>query len=741
MNNPLEAVTQAVNSLVTALKLPDESAKANEVLGEMSFPQFSRLLPYRDYNQESGLFMNDTTMGFMLEAIPINGANESIVEALDHMLRTKLPRGIPLCIHLMSSQLVGDRIEYGLREFSWSGEQAERFNAITRAYYMKAAATQFPLPEGMNLPLTLRHYRVFISYCSPSKKKSRADILEMENLVKIIRASLQGASITTQTVDAQAFIDIVGEMINHNPDSLYPKRRQLDPYSDLNYQCVEDSFDLKVRADYLTLGLRENGRNSTARILNFHLARNPEIAFLWNVADNYSNLLNPELSISCPFILTLTLVVEDQVKTHSEANLKYMDLEKKSKTSYAKWFPSVEKEAKEWGELRQRLGSGQSSVVSYFLNITAFCKDNNETALEVEQDILNSFRKNGFELISPRFNHMRNFLTCLPFMAGKPVISMWLSIAIRGLLAMGENRNRRVWFFCDELPTLHKLPDLVEILPEARKFGGCYVFGIQSYAQLEDIYGEKAAATLFDVMNTRAFFRSPSHKIAEFAAGEIGEKEHLKASEQYSYGADPVRDGVSTGKDMERQTLVSYSDIQSLPDLTCYVTLPGPYPAVKLSLKYQTRPKVAPEFIPRDINPEMENRLSAVLAAREAEGRQMASLFEPDVPEVVSGEDVTQAEQPQQPVSPAINDKKSDAGVNVPAGGIEQELKMKPEEEMEQQLPPGISESGEVVDMAVYEAWQREQNPDIQQKMQRREEVNINVHRERGEDVEPGDDF
>ncbi len=212
----------------------------------------------------------------------------------------------------------------------------------------------------------------------------------------------------------------------------------------------------------------------------------------------------------------------------------------------------------------------------------------------------------------------------------KPVISMWLSIAIRGLLAMGENRNRRVWFFCDELPTLHKLPDLVEILPEARKFGGCYVFGIQSYAQLEDIYGEKAAASLFDVMNTRAFFRSPSHKIAEFAAGEIGEKEHLKASEQYSYGADPVRDGVSTGKDMERQTLVSYSDIQSLPDLTCYVTLPGAYPAVKLSLKYQTRPKVAPEFIPRDINPEMENRLSAVLAAREAEGRQMASLFEPD---------------------------------------------------------------------------------------------------------------
>lgn len=115
-NNPLEAVTQAVNSLVTALKLPDESAKANEVLGEMSFPQFSRLLPYRDYNQESGLFMNDTTMGFMLEAIPINGANESIVEALDHMLRTKLPRGVTKNINIMWNALSKNRMFDGNKE-------------------------------------------------------------------------------------------------------------------------------------------------------------------------------------------------------------------------------------------------------------------------------------------------------------------------------------------------------------------------------------------------------------------------------------------------------------------------------------------------------------------------------------------------------------------------------------------------------------------------------------------------
>ena len=438
MSNPLDSVTRTVNSLLTALKMPDASSEANDVLGQMRFPQFSRVLPYRDYDAETGLFMNEKTMGFMLEAQPINGANETIVSSLENLMRTKLPREVPVAVHLVSSHLVGQDIEYGLRELSWTGEKADTFNAITRAYYLRAAEEGFPLPDHLNLPLTLRNYRVYISCCVPRKRGSKASVMEMENQVKIIRASLQGAQIATRSVDADAFIRIAGEMINHNPDALYPTERELDPLKDLNYQCVDDTFDLKVKADYMTLGLRGNGRNSTARIMNFQLTKNPELAFLWNMADNYSNLLNPELSVSCPFILTLVLSVEDQVKAQNEANLKFMDLEKKSKTSYAKFFPGVAQEAKEWGDLRQRLSSGQSSLVSYFLNVTLFCRDDQETALKVEQDVLNSFRKNGFELISPRFNHMRNFLVNLPFMAGG---GLFKQLRESGVLQRAESFN------------------------------------------------------------------------------------------------------------------------------------------------------------------------------------------------------------------------------------------------------------------------------------------------------------
>ena len=77
------------------------------------------------------------------------------------------------------------------------------------------------------------------------------------------------------------------------------------------------------------------------------------------------------------------------------------------------------------------------------------------------------------------------------------------------LLALNENYERRIWFVCDELPTLHRLPQLGETIAEVRKFGGCFVLGMQSFAQLQKVYGNASASELFDLLNTRSFFALP----------------------------------------------------------------------------------------------------------------------------------------------------------------------------------------------------------------------------------------
>jgi hypothetical protein len=251
-----------------------------------------------------------------------------------------------------------------------------------------------------------------------------------------------------------------------------------------------------------------------------------------------------------------------------------------------------------------------------------------------------------------------------------------------------------------------------------------------------------------------------------------------------------VRDGVSTGKEKERETLVSYSDIQT-PDLSCYVTLPGPYPAVKLALKYKPRPKIAEGFIQRTLDARVDARLSALLEAREAEGSLARALFTPDAPEL-AGKDSHAGEQPEPVSQPAPAEvtvspapvkappttkspaAEPSAGAQPPeatvlrvttvplikpkaagtaatassagtpaaaAGGTEQELAQQSAEQGQDMLPAGMNEDGVIEDMQAYDAWLADEQ--TQRDMQRREEVNINhSHRhDEQDDVEIGGNF
>nr|MCE0343984.1 DUF5934 domain-containing protein [Klebsiella pneumoniae]MCE0349478.1 DUF5934 domain-containing protein [Klebsiella pneumoniae] len=73
----------------------------------------------------------------------------------------------------------------------------------------------------------------------------------------------------------------------------------------------------------------------------------------------------------------------------------------------------------EWGDIRQRLATNQTSLVSYFFNITTYTADSTEASLAAEQQVLNSYRKGGFQLIPARYHHLRNFLAMMPFKCGE----------------------------------------------------------------------------------------------------------------------------------------------------------------------------------------------------------------------------------------------------------------------------------------------------------------------------------
>lgn len=211
--------------------------------------------------------------------------------------------------------------------------------------------------------------------------------------------------------------------------------------------------------------------------------------------------------------------------------------------------------------------------------------------------------------------------------AVRPLISMWLSLATLYLQSMGENPDRRVWFILDEVAALQKIPALAGTLAEARKFGGCFVIGIQNIPQLVTIYGQQMARTIFDLLNTRAYGRNPSAEVAKIVEEDLGPQRRREAREQNSYGLDQVRDGVSISKDKVRESVVDYEQVMRLPNLSFYMRLPGEFPVVKLKLKYRQQRKYHPALMERNIRDTLSPALEQMITQNERSARAAGIAF------------------------------------------------------------------------------------------------------------------
>ncbi|EMB8480661.1 type IV secretion system protein TraC [Providencia rettgeri] len=401
-------------NLFTAWREPDGNKRAAEALENMDYPSFCSLLPYRNYDAKSGLFINKTTIGFALECTPLVGANDKIVDALDYFLRNKLPRKIPLTFMLMGSKCISEQLGYGLKDFGWQGEQAEKFNHVTRAFYERGALVG--LNNKLNLPLSLRNYRLFVCYAEEHKKADALTLQKVNQTLSIVMESLAGASLHCEQMNDKGLLQLVREISNFRHDQIALPSSNVDPYESLNDQCAERSINLEIRPDAIHQSLSmEKGQKSQTRIMNYMLEKNPTQFALWQTGDNLSNLLDPASSVSCPFAITMTVYVEDLVKTQNEAKKKFITNNSRANSKYINWVPGVKRKAEEWGTLREGLDTNQIALARYSYGITLFCEDDDDKALKAEMALMNTYTTNRLKLCPPTFMQLRNYLALFPF--------------------------------------------------------------------------------------------------------------------------------------------------------------------------------------------------------------------------------------------------------------------------------------------------------------------------------------
>ena len=202
----------------------------------------------------------------------------------------------------------------------------------------------------------------------------------------------------------------------------------------------------------------------------------------------------------------------------------------------------------------------------------------------------------------------------------RPLITVWLDIAISAIMSLSPDRKRRLYCIIDELPSLQKLPSLSDFLARARKYGGCGILGFQSYPQLEATYGIQDAAAITGYCSTWVALRANDTPTAKHVSENLGQVEQIEANEGMSYGVNDMRDGVNLSRMQVTRPLVMHTEVTNLPNLSGYLRFGRNLPVVRFADTFNTVPIVTEGFVERDTPPVRDSDGEAIIARLHPEG-------------------------------------------------------------------------------------------------------------------------
>jgi GTPase SAR1 family protein len=169
------------------------------------------------------------------------------------------------------------------------------------------------------------------------------------------------------------------------------------------------------------------------------------------------------------------------------------------------------------------------------------------------------------------------FLMNLPRLAEvfRPLMTFAVDLMIRHTLSLPDSPDRRIQFFIDELGSLGRLDSLLRFLTLSRSKGGCLYAANQEEGTIRELYGDKLTESFNNNFASLLVFRQNDEKSALSMSKQLGEHEVIKRTESHSFSPSSQGDRLSVGDQQKRETLVTYSELQHLPDLAFFYKLSG----------------------------------------------------------------------------------------------------------------------------------------------------------------------
>ncbi len=156
----------------------------------------------------------------------------------------------------------------------------------------------------------------------------------------------------------------------------------------------------------------------------------------------------------------------------------------------------------------------------------------------------------------------------------KPMLSLFIDLLGKKLLSMPEEETRRIFFMLDEFGSLQRLPTIKRLLTVGGSKNATVEIGIQDISQLQKLYGNEDATTIFNSCGNNLVLNIADPDTADFFSRRFGRYQYWDTNETQSMGVADNRDGITLSRQKFLEDLILPSEIQMLKKRQGFVKIP-----------------------------------------------------------------------------------------------------------------------------------------------------------------------
>ena len=397
--------------------------RSSFIKGLFDVAQLTSLLPYATYDDETGLFYNTDSVGFVIETEPLTGASQEIQTQIQNFFNTVMPTESALQVILYADPCIGTFTDYYQK---------------TRKH--EAGKTTFPILQKMvknrceffdtlcygsdYSPFTVRNFRILWAFTICSEGARAAEILSVREQ---LFSTLSMIGLNPFVWKPEDLLQTVDSILHCARGQTKVRDFEWNAYQNLSDQLATVSHRTDIDEDAITTDsfsktANDQGDSSAhtrMKIRTFSVSGQPDEWSLSLMNDLIGHEQNDRQQIGCPFLLHYGISIPKQDGLKAKIFSKESIVSKQANSALSKILPHLKRESAELSYVLNRLNTGDRIVHTNMSLIILSPEDMVDT---VSNAVKNIFITHQWRLEENKRFHLPTLLMALPMSWSPPMV-------------------------------------------------------------------------------------------------------------------------------------------------------------------------------------------------------------------------------------------------------------------------------------------------------------------------------